>query len=177
MWEQTNELSIGVPVSWERPSPLFIGTLSKLPTVPSIYVRHLPVTTEIACSAGVNLAGYPKFKAQITFERDGKWVKCALSTPEQHILTLRGQEGLLKSVSRSRVYPLTLRDGYLLRSELIVSEREMVSGRGSSGFSLELGTHPIAQELRELKLGKILAYEYAPQHQAILMPPAESYSV
>lgn len=172
-----NEVSIGVPVVLNEPSPLFTGILSKVPAVPKIYVRHLPVTTEIAREAGVKFAGYPKFLAEITFERDGKWVRCQVREAGQHILTLTGREGVLSSVTRSRMQPITVRSGYMLRCELIVSERRQVSGRGSSGVRLELGDHPIAQEVREWKLGKILAYQYAPQHQAILTPVAESFAV
>ena len=65
----------------------------------------------------------------------------------------------------------------MLRCELIVSERHQVESRASSDVRLELGEHPIAQEMKEWKLGKILAYQYAPQHQAILTPVVESFAV
>lgn len=172
-----NEVSMGVPVVLDEPSPLFIGTLSKVPASPKIYVHHLPVTTEIARDAGVEFAGYPKFLAEITFERDNKWVRCHLHQAGQHILTLTGREGMVSSVPRSRIQPLTIREGYILRCELVVSERNQVSGQGFRDARLELGDHPIAQEVKEWKLGKILAYQYAPQHQAILTPVVESFAV
>ncbi len=65
----------------------------------------------------------------------------------------------------------------MLRSELIVSERKQFSGRSRSDVSLELGNHPIAQELRALQLGRILACQYTPQHQLILTPVVEFFSV
>lgn len=172
-----NEVSIGIPVMVDEPSPLFIGTLRKVPPVLKVYIRHLPVTTEIARAAGVDFAGYPKFLADITFERDGQWVKCHLHEAGKRILTLMGREGALNPVPRSRMHPITVREGYLLRCELVVSEREQVSGQGSDAVRLELGDHAIAEELRTWKLGKIVGYQYAPHHQAILTPVIESLAV
>lgn len=172
-----NEVSIGVPIVLDEPTPWFIGTLRQAPAVPQVYVRHLPVTTEVARQAGVEFAGYPKFLAEITFEKDGEWIKCHLHEAGQHILTLGGREGALSSAPRSRMQPITVREGYMLRCELVVSERNQTSGRGAGGAQLELGEHPIAQEIREWKLGQILAYQYAPQHQAILTPVIESFAV
>lgn len=172
-----NEVSIAVPVILDKSSPLFIGTLHKVPTVPQVYIHHLPVTTEIARDLGVEFAGYPKFLADITFERDGKWVRCHLKEANQSILTLNGQEGVVQNVPRSRMQPITVRSGYLLRCDLIVSERQLMSHRDSSGVSLELGEHSIAKELKEWNLGKIIGYQYAPQHQVILTPVIESFSV
>lgn len=137
----------------------------------------MPVTTEIARDAGIDLAGYPKFLADITFEQNDQWVQCSLREAGRHILTLSGRVGTLKTAHRSRLQPITTRAGYLLRSELVVSERDQVAGQGSSGVQFELGDHPIAQELRALKLGKIIGYQYAPQHQAILTPAIESFAL
>lgn len=172
-----NEVSIGIPVMLDEPSPLFVGTLRKLPEALKVFIVHLPVTTEIARDAGVDLAGYPKFLADITFEQTDQWVTCDLREAGQHILTLRGQVKALKVAPRSRIQPITTREGYLLRSDFVVSEREQVVGQGAAGVQFELGDHPIAQELKALKLGKIIGYQYAPQHQAILTPVIESFAL
>lgn len=173
-----NEVSIGIPVVLDNPSPLFVGTLRQPPMEPKLYIHHLPVTTAIAHEAGVELAGYPKFVADITFERDDKWARCQLQDGGQSILTLSSRASTAESVvPRSRMHPITLREDYMLRSELIVSERSQLSGRGSSGICFELGEHAIAQELKEWKLGQILAWQYVPQHQAILTPVIESFAV
>ena len=172
-----NEVSIGVPVVLNEPSPLFTGILSKVPAVPKVYIHHLPVTTEIALEAGLKFGGYPKFLAEIEFQQDGKWVSCQVREAGKQILTLTGRESVLKNVTRSRMQPIIMRSGYMLRCEFIVSERHEVDSRANSDVRLELGEHPIAQEMREWKLGKILAYQYAPQHQAILTPVVESFAV
>ncbi len=172
-----NEVSIGIPIVFDAPSPLFVGTLRQAPMEPRIYIHHLPVTTTIAHELGVELAGYPKFLADITFERDDKWARCELCEEGKTILTLSSSASKRNHVPRSRMHPITLREGYMLRSELIVSERNQLIGRGSSDVCFELGDHAIAQELKEWKLDRVLAYQYAPQHQAILTPVMESFAV
>ncbi|MEM8831253.1 MAG: acetoacetate decarboxylase family protein [Cyanobacteria bacterium P01_G01_bin.19] len=172
-----NEVSIGVPIVLNKASPLFVGTLSKVPTIPQVYIHHLPVTTEIARKAGLKFGGYPKFLADIEFERDSQWVSCQLRADSQHILTLKGREGKFHNVARSRMQPITVRSEHMLRCELIVSERNQLESRSASDVHLELGDHPIAQEMKKWKLGRILGYQYAPQHQAILTPVVESFAV
>ncbi len=168
-----NEVSIGIPIVLDQPSPLLVGTLSRVPEVLQVYVHHLPVTTEIAYAAGVELAGYPKFLADITFKRHNGWVNCHLSEAGHHILTLSGRDGVACSVPRSRMHPITVRNGYLLRCELVVSQHNQVNGQ-AGGVQLELGDHPISQELKAWKLGRALAYQYNPQYQAILTSVIES---
>lgn len=172
-----NEVSIGIPVVFDAPSPLFVGTLRQVPVEPKVYIHHLPVTTAIAHEVGVQLAGYPKFLGDITFERDDKWTRCQLKDGGETILTLSSRASLPSRAPRSRMHPITLREDYMLRSELILSEREQLVGQGASEVCLELGEHAIAQELRDWKLGKILAYQYVPQHQAILTPVMESFAI
>lgn len=172
-----NEVSLGVPMTLDTPSPLFTGTLNPVPAIPQIYIHHLPVTTDIALKAGIEFAGYPKFLAKIVFEKDGSWILCHLHEGEQHIFTLRGREGELQSAQRSRVQPITVRGGYMLSSELIVSERLQCQNQGARDAQLELGNHPIAQELKGLKLNRIIGYQYAPQHQALLTPANESFKL
>lgn len=172
-----NEVSLGVPMTLDNPSPPFTGTFSPVPTISQVYIHHLPVTTDIALKAGIEFAGYPKFLAKIVFEKDGSWILCHLHEDEQHILTLKGREGKLQAAQRSRVQPITVRGGYMLSSELIVSERLQCQSQGSRDAQLELGDHPIAQELKGLKLDRIIGYQYAPQHQALLTPANESFKL
>ena len=125
----------------------------------------------------LELAGYPKFLADITFERDDNWVRCQLKKAGQLIFTLTAPEGKESKVPRSRMQPITVRSGYMLRSDLIMSERHQMSHTGSTGVCLELGDHGIARELKEWKLGKSLGYQYAPQHQVIVTSVTESFRV
>ena len=71
---------------------------------------------------------------------------------------------------------LTYRRGYILRSEFVISERQMGTSKGGEAVKLELGEHPIADELRELNLGKIVSYSFVPQAQGVPTPVFESYA-
>lgn len=171
-----SEVSIGVPVTIDKQTPLFTGILRRQPPLPVTYVHHLPVTTEIARAVGAEFAGYPKFVAQIDFtEKDG-WLVCELKSDDESILTLSGRVLPLRSSPRYRIDPITHRRGYLLRSELVLSERDMGASKSGDDVRLELGQHPISQELRELELGRMLGYQYCPQAQGILTPVFESFA-
>ncbi len=172
-----NEVGIGIPITLDKPTPFFVGSLYKLPAEPMSYITHLPVTTEIARVVGAEFAGYPKFVAPIDFTDEDGWVRCDLHDNDQHVLTLRGRKLDLFRAPRLRTYPLTHRRGYILRSEFVGSEREMGASRDGEDVQLELGDHPIAQELRDLALGRVMAYYYCPAMKGILTPVIESYAV
>jgi hypothetical protein len=170
-----NEVSISVPFTLDKATPVFTGIVRKPPAEPWLFIRHLPVTTEIALAAGVEFAGYPKFIADIEFEQGAEHVTCRLAEEGRHILTLAGRKLELRNAPRSRWHPFTVRNGRLLRSEVICSERQMAVSKAASSVRLELGDHPIAEELRGLSLGRMLSYQYAPQFQTVLTPVIESY--
>lgn len=171
-----NEVSIAIPVTLDQQTPLFTGMLRKMPAVPMPYILHLPVTTEIAREVGAEFAGYPKFIAEIAFVDDGNRLTCDLRADKQHVLSIGCQKPVLKRFPRYRVNPLTHRRGYLLRSELVIDEREMGRSRNGKEVKLALGRHPIAEALRGLKMGRVLGYGYCPRAQAILTPVFESFA-
>ncbi len=172
-----NEVSIGVPMSIDNETPLFTGILRKPPESLMIYIHHLPVTTEIARVVGAEFAGYPKFIAGIEFVEKGDWITCELKTDNQDILALSGKKIGTQKFPRICVHPITVRDGCMLRSELVINERDMAESKNAKDTKLELGEHKISKELKELKLGKILSYRYCPKAQGILTPVFESFSV
>jgi hypothetical protein len=147
-----------------------------MPDAPMTYSHHLPVTTEIARIVGAEFAGYPKFLADIEFTEEGDWLTCELKSDGQNVLTLSGRMLDAKRLPRYRVHPITFRRGYILRSELVLSEREMGASRSGKDVRLELGDHRIAEELKELRLGRVLGFGYCPQAQGILTPVFESFA-
>ncbi len=171
-----NEVSIGVPVTIDDETPVFTGSLRRLPDAPMAYSHHLPVTTEIAREVGAEFAGYNKFLADIVFEEAGNWLACKLIADGKHVLTLSGRMLNVKRSVRYRLHPITYRRGYILRSEFVISEREMGESRSGADVKIELGEHQIAEELRELQLGGVLGYSYCPRAQGILTPVFESFS-
>lgn len=171
-----NEVSVDIPVTLDDENPLFTGSLRRIPKVPMTYIHSLPVTTEIAREVGAEFAGYPKFVADIEFSDEGNWLTCELKAEGQRVLNLTGRKLALEKVPRLRINPLTYRRGYILRSEIVISEREMGTSKRGEDVILELGEHQIADELRTLKLGKVLSYSYCPQAQGILTPVFESFA-
>ena len=170
-----NEVSISIPFTMDSPTPVFTGILRRGPEEPNLFIHSLPVTTEIARDAGVDFAGYPKFIAKIEFESQGGWVSCHLADREHSILTLAGRQIETQKAPRSRINFFSIRGERLLRSVAVSSERLQARSKDRSHVRLELGDHPIAQELKELGLGRMLAYQYVPQYQSILSPALESF--
>ncbi|MBN2043732.1 MAG: acetoacetate decarboxylase family protein [Anaerolineales bacterium] len=171
-----NEVSIGIPVSLDKPTRLFTGSLRKVPSPVMIYVYSLPVTTEIARKVGVDFVGYPKYIAQIEFKEDEDWLSCTLALEGELIFTLKGRKLAGRPVSRTRINPLTGRKGYILRSEVVTCEREEGSSRRKGDALLTLGDHPLAEQLKMLGLQTPSRYSYCPRSQSILTPVFESFA-
>jgi hypothetical protein len=170
-----NEVLIGIPVTLDERSPQFTGILRSLPDVPMIFVHQLPVTTEIARGPGIHFLAAPKFLADITFEETEEWVRCRLAEKGTGILTLEVRKGEPEPAGRWHVDMITAREGYLLRWGWVESEQHKRESHDSSDARLELGAHPIADELREMQLGRVLSCEHRPRLQAVLGPVVESF--
>lgn len=169
-----NEVSLAFPVSVGKMALPVIGALGAL-SEPTVFVWHLPVTTEIARIGGIEVAGYPKFIADIEFQRENGWIHCHLAADGQDILTLSVRELKTKRAGRSKLYPITIMGDRILRSEVIVNQPQRGVSMKQDNVKLELGDHAIAQELRALELGRILQVQYMPEHQCILTQAIESW--
>jgi hypothetical protein len=171
-----NEFAVSIPFTMDKPSPSLTGVLRKAPPEPWVYIHRLPVTTQIALDAGVEFANYPKFLAEIEFEEAGDWITCNLAEEGRHILTFSVRKPELEDVGRSRSHYFTVREGRLLRSEGVSSRCQAGASKDVSSVRLELGDHPMAQELAEIGMGRLLSYQYTPQYQSILTPVLESFA-
>jgi hypothetical protein len=115
------------------------------------YIWRLPVNQHFTCEAGVRMLGLPKTVEDITIERDDTSVTCTLVTDGS--LVLRQRFPLLADVDAvpmpSPTVCLSTIDGVPS-----VSESEPTGSLrmafGADGYSLELGDHPWADELRRL---------------------------
>jgi hypothetical protein len=172
-----NEVSISVPFTLDKPSPLFTGFLGRGPSELDGYIHHLPVTTQVARDAGVEFAGYPKFVAEIDFEVGKEWVICRLAQGGRDVLTMSGRVGELRDGRRSRQNAYTARSGRLLRSQAMASACQVTGSKNPADLRLELGEHPIADELRQVGIGRMLGYGYVPSMQLILTPVIESLAL
>jgi len=169
-----NEVGISIPFTLDSSAPVLRNIFGRQRGDPRIYIHHLPVTTEIARDLGVEFAGYPKFVAEIGFEDQTEWRMCRLEADQQHVLTFGVRKLALHDSARSRVHCYTFRNGMLLRSEMIGSERKVGSSENHTDVRLDLGHHPIAQELKDLEIGRAIGLSHAPGYQIILTPVIES---
>lgn len=134
------------------------------------YVWKLPVTTEIARFGGVELYGYPKFLADITFDRGKEWIECRLSEKGEKILTLKGKTLPTARGKISRYITYSIVDEIPVTANVVIDPLEFAQSRDSQSANLELGAkHPIAEALREIRLspGPVM-YQFSPVTEAIL---------
>jgi hypothetical protein len=173
--EPYNEVILGVPLLMDKSSPLFMGVLRKAPEITMMYIHHIPVNTQIALESGVEFASFPKILAEIDFKSSADWLTCQMNADGKHILTIKGRKLKLEQFPRQHLHPITVSQSRMLRLEFNLSECQAGLSNNQSDVSLELGDHPMAQELRDLRLGRILQYQYCQQLQAVLSPVCESY--
>jgi hypothetical protein len=165
-----NEVSVAFFITFGRPQvPGLTAAWQMARNRFTAYVWQLPVTTEIARVGGVDLYGYPKFIAEITFRREGGWVTCDLAEGGQSILSLGGKELPTGRGKLTRVSTYSIKDGIPLVANVCQNPIAYAQSRDRSTVRLELGSHRIASDLQaiELSRGPIL-YQYCPQLEAIL---------
>lgn len=116
------------------------------------FVLHLPVTSLVARDGGRVVWGYAKFVADMEFERRPAYQRVRLAEGGAHILTLTvRQRGLPLKDNRPMVtYSV---DGDQVLRTVIPSRAIYQMGFLPGSGSLELGDHPVADQLRELDLG------------------------
>ncbi|MCC6811477.1 MAG: acetoacetate decarboxylase family protein [Deltaproteobacteria bacterium] len=182
-----NEVSIAVAVRRreEHRARTLLRTLTRRQF--GGFVVDLPVNTDVALHAGLDIFGYPKWRARIEFEDIGDERRCSVrdGTTGELVYAFTGDR--LRTVARGplpsaaaghgretalfRTYPV--KDGRTLAATMLLNERAAgVSVLRPSAFCVELGTHPAAMKLRSLRLGRLLAYRYVPESEAILFAPA-----
>ncbi|MCL4476071.1 MAG: acetoacetate decarboxylase family protein [Nitrospirae bacterium] len=178
-----NEFAVAIPVQYEP-----VVNIPGLPLLfhPALspewyrklgmYVHHLPVTTQAALDTGVEIWGYPKFIAEISFEETGDMRRCRLRAEGKEIVVLEVKKSTTKARAIS-FYTYTVKNGQLLRT-LIQTQGQYCITRFPGGASYTLGDHPIAEELKTLGMGRTaLGRFYAPQLQSLLHPASERLPV
>ena len=123
------------------------------------YIHQLPVDGEFTCEAGRTIWGFPKFIAEAPIsERDGGR-SVQLHEGGRSILALSiGRRPLPMPGREATANAYSFLDGVLRCTPWTVRPTGVRGGPG--GAALELGDHPIADELRSLGLpeaGRVLA--------------------
>ncbi len=160
-----SELHVMIPVTYQTPD--------NVSGLPGFYYLHLPVTTEEARVGGVEIYGFPKFIADISFEETGEIKRCRVRARERDIITLEVRKSATEFQSYD-TYAYTLKNDQLLRT------LSQVQGQNSTnyikgGASFTLGDHPVALQLEALEMDKIsVKHRYAPQLKMLQYLPGES---
>ena len=115
-----------------------------------VYIHHLPVDQSFTLEAGRTIWGYPKFMAEIDIDEQPKATTVSLRHEGALVLKLTIRRGLPVWFRIPNLPTYTHLDGVLRRTEW-KTYPEGTRGR-PGGASIELGTHPIADELRSLGL-------------------------
>lgn len=139
----------------ERPR-LGLADLARAPARRTIgmYVVDLPVTTALACAAGRELWGYPKFVTAIDFHLDRRELRSTVRDPAGagDVCTLAGRLGLGVPVPPLSLMTYTVLDGVLLRTHVDVRGRGWARAAGTVRLTLGGSAHPMASRLRALGL-------------------------
>ncbi len=146
------EVGVALPCTYgqEAPPLLPLALESRFPGW-GAYVLHLPVTSLRARDGGRVVYGYTKFVADMDFEKRPAYQRVSLSEGESSILTLTVQQRGLPLKDNRPLITYSVREGELIKTTVptrAVYQVGLLPGCGT----LELGDHPVAQQLRELEI-------------------------
>ncbi len=117
------------------------------------YIYRLPVNQSFTCEAGRTIWGFPKTVEEIDMEHRDDASRCRLVMDGQLVLDITVPRGGEQAMPEREMVTYTLINGVAHRT------RSTMGGSGFGVFGgkkvrLELGSHPIAEDLRRLGLPK-----------------------
>ncbi len=116
------------------------------------YIYKLPVNQSFTCEAGCRIWGFPKSVEDIDFAYADDRATCRLIMDGRHVLTLTVPRGGDGETPDESAVGYTLIDGIPHSNVFTRGGRGEQTIPGGAGVVLELGDHPIAEELRSLGL-------------------------
>jgi hypothetical protein len=120
------------------------------------FIYKLPVNQSFTCEAGCTIWGFPKTVDQIDYSYSDDSATCRLEMDGQHVFTLslpRSTQQAAAAAADTAGPTYTYINGVPHRTTFTTGGNTVVSP-GDTGIQLELGSHPIADQLRELGLPK-----------------------
>lgn len=115
------------------------------------HITHLPVDQRFTYLAGRQLWGFPKTVDQLDFDRVGDQLQVMWSRDDQLILRLSTPASGRHRVPTTSLQTYTVIDGRTHVTDFTMSGQDGSFGSGL-GVDLELGDHPVADELRRAGL-------------------------
>jgi hypothetical protein len=116
------------------------------------HIIHLPVNQSFTCEAGQTIWGFPKTVDEIDFDTSGDRARCVWSKDGQRVLDLSLPTGGRRDFPEQVLCTYTYIDGVLHKTPFVSSAEGL--GVRVGGAEIQLGAHPIADELRSLGLPK-----------------------
>jgi hypothetical protein len=151
-----NEIAMSIPVKFP-PKFVFPGLSAismMLKNCFSVYIHHLPVTTEIARKGGIHFYNYPKFLAEITFQDQDEKLEVTLREDDELILKMHAEKLPLSRSAQIKFHTYSIKENVVMHTLVEGwAPRYGVKMMGNKA-KLELGNHWISQEITELNLSK-----------------------
>ncbi|MCU1648515.1 MAG: hypothetical protein JWN03_8790 [Nocardia sp.] len=118
------------------------------------YIHWLPVNQSFTCEAGQSIWGFPKLMADIDIAPIRGGHSCEVRVDGQLVIALRVADGLPMpgGAGGASIDAYTFRNGSLRRTPWLMKPSR-VRGR-PGGVRVELGDHPVSDQLRALGLPK-----------------------
>lgn len=116
------------------------------------YIHWLPVNQSFTCAAGQEIWGFPKLMADIDITPTRGGHRCEVAVEGRKVLALSVSDGVPapSGAGGASIDAYTYRDGVLRRTPWVMNPAGVRMRPG--GARLELGDHPVADELRSLGL-------------------------
>lgn len=168
------EVAIAIPCTFGRPAPALLPLVleGRLPGWGG-FVIHLPVTSRVALDGGRIIYGYPKFIADMDFQRRPAYQSVRLSEGGHHILTLTVQQRGLPLRDNRPLITYSVRDRELLKTTVPCRAVYHLGFQPGTGV-LELGDHEIAGQLRNLDISTTAALTKNYLSRSGILPAGES---
>ena len=151
-----NEIGLVIPVKFP-PRFLFPGFSAismMLKNRFSVYIHHLPVTTEIARKGGVHFYNYPKFLSEITFQDQDDKLEVTLKEGDELILKMNAEKLPLNRSAQIEFHTYSIKNNEVMHTLVEGWAPQYGVKMMGNKAKLELGNHRISQEIAELNLSK-----------------------
>ena len=116
------------------------------------YIHRLPVNQSFTQQAGLEIWGFPKTVEEIDFSFGENSATCVLTMAGEHVMTLTLPRGGDAETPDTPAVGYTLIEGAPHRIAFSRGGKQEGTRPGGDGVELELGNHPVAEELRSLGL-------------------------
>ncbi len=139
----------------------------------SVHVLHLPVTTEIARVWGIEMFGYPKTIADVTFTRGQGRIECSVTDDGKEVLTLAAEDLPPHAARRVHATLYSTKEGALLEAQAEMNLLALGQSFRRGAATLSLGPdHPVATSLASLDLDpRAVLVQQCPRAELVLYAP------